>query len=85
MPRLTHVLNMLIRVFAAGVLILGLAFWFGYARSFTRLHIGFGTGLVMCLWLLAGIVWKSGGHNGLMAFAAPWGLAQRFVPLHSSL
>ena len=75
MSRLSNVLNILIRVFAASALILGLAFWFGYARSLTQLHIGLGAGLVLCLWLLAGIVWKNGGHNGLVVFAAAWGLA----------
>jgi hypothetical protein len=74
MTRFARLLNILIRVFALGALSLGLAFWFGYAWSLTRLHIGFGTGLVICLWLLAGIVWRNVGHNGLVAFAAAWGL-----------
>jgi hypothetical protein len=70
MSRLSKVLNILIHVFAASALILGLAFWFGCAQSLTQLHIGLGTGLVVCLWPLAGIGWKNGGHRGLVAFAA---------------
>jgi hypothetical protein len=70
-----RVLNILIRFFAAGALILGLAFWLRYALSFTRLHIALGIGLVASLWLLAAIVWKRGGHNGLIGFAVAWGLS----------
>jgi hypothetical protein len=60
MVLLARVLNILIRFFAAGALILGLAFWLSYALSFTRLHIALGIGLVASLWLLAAIVWKEG-------------------------
>jgi hypothetical protein len=40
-----HLLSILIRVCGAGALTLGLAFWLGYARSWTQLHIGFGIAL----------------------------------------
>jgi hypothetical protein len=42
----TRVLNILMRVFGGAVLALGLAFWLGYARSLTLLHIRFGIGVV---------------------------------------
>src|SRR5829696_5397700 len=74
MLRLAHVLNVVIGVLAATALILGLAFRLGYARSFTRLHIAIGTGLVLCLWVLAAIAWRTVGRLGLVAFAAAWGL-----------
>jgi hypothetical protein len=74
MLRLAHVLNILIRVLTATALILGFAFWLGYARSFTRLHIAIGTGLVLCLWVLAAIAWRRGGRISLVVFAAAWGL-----------
>jgi hypothetical protein len=74
MLRLAHVLNIVIRVLAATALILGVAFWLGYARSFTRVHIAIGTGLVLCLWVLAGIAWRNSGRIGLAVLAVAWGL-----------
>jgi hypothetical protein len=74
MLRLAHVLNIVIRVLAATALSLGVAFWLGYARSFTLLHMAIGTGLVLCLWVLAGILWRRGGRLGLATFATAWGL-----------
>jgi hypothetical protein len=74
MFRLAHVLNIVIRVLAATALILGLAFWLGYAGSLTGVHIAIGAGLVLCLWVLAGIAWRNGGRTRLVAFAAAWGL-----------
>jgi hypothetical protein len=69
-----RVLNIFIRICGAGALALGLAFWLGYARSFAQLHIGFGIGLVISLWALAGIAWRNSAPRGLVAFAAAWGL-----------
>lgn len=74
MNTLTLSFNILIRVCGAGALALGLAFWLGYARSLTQLHIGFGIGLVVSLWALAGIAWRNRAGSGLVAFAAAWGL-----------
>jgi hypothetical protein len=74
MLRLAHVLNIVIRVLAATALLLGLTFWLGYARSFTRLHIAIGSALVLCLLTLAGILWRDGRRPGLATFAAVWGL-----------
>jgi hypothetical protein len=68
-----RVFNLLIRICGAGALVLGLAFWFGYARSFTHLHIAFGIGLVISLWVLAGIAWRRTARTGLVLFAAVWG------------
>ena len=41
---LTLVLQGLIKVFGAAALLLGLAFWLGYARPLTQLHVGLGIG-----------------------------------------
>jgi hypothetical protein len=46
----------------------------GYAKSLTQLHIGFGIGLVVCLWALAGIAWRNRARRGLVAFTVAWGL-----------
>jgi hypothetical protein len=56
-----------------GALILGLAFWLGYGRSFTQLHIRLGIAVVVSLWVLAGIAWRTGERTSLVAFAAGWG------------
>jgi hypothetical protein len=69
-----RLLNILIRVCGAGALALGLAFWLGYARSLTQLHMGLGIGLVLSLWALAGITWRNAARGGLVAFATAWGL-----------
>jgi uncharacterized membrane protein YczE len=71
----TRVLNIMIRVFGGAALALGLAFWLGYARSFTLLHIRFGMGVVLSLWALAAIAWWTTGRHSLALFAAAWGLA----------
>jgi hypothetical protein len=69
-----RVLNTLIRICGAGALVLGLAFWLGYGRSLTPLHIALGIGLVICLWALTGVAWRYTSNTGLMLFAAGWGL-----------
>jgi len=75
MNTFARLLNILIRLCGAGALVLGLAFWLGYARSLTELHIGLGIGLVVLLWAMAGVAWKSAAsRTGLIAFAAGWGL-----------
>ena len=71
----TRVLNIMIRVLGGAALALGLAFWLGYARSFTLLHIRFGMGVVLSLWALAAIAWWKTRRHSLALFAAAWGLA----------
>ncbi len=70
-----RVLNIMIRACGSAALALGLAFWLGYARSLTVLHIRFGIGVVLSLWALAAIAfWKTTRHS-LALFATAWGLA----------
>src|SRR5262245_58025811 len=69
-----RVFNVVIRVCGAGAFLLGLAFWCGYARSLTWLHMGLGIGLVVSLWVTAGIAWRNAAPTALVAFAAVWGL-----------
>ena len=69
-----RLLNVLVRVFGGGALALGLAFWMGYARSLTGLHMGFGIGLVVSLWALAAMAWRNTAAGGLVALAALLGL-----------
>jgi hypothetical protein len=69
-----RLLGIALRICGVGALALGLAFWFGYAWSLRRLHIALGIGVVVCLWALAGIVWRRTPRKGLVAFAVVWGL-----------
>jgi hypothetical protein len=70
-----RVLNITIRVCWGAALALGLAFWLGYARSLTMLHIRFGIGVVLSLWALAVIAWWKTTRHNLALFATAWGLA----------
>jgi hypothetical protein len=71
----TRLLNIMIRVFGGAALALGLAFWLGYFRSFTLLHIRFGIGVVLSLWALAAIAWWKTTRRSLALFATAWGVA----------
>jgi hypothetical protein len=55
-------------------LLLGLAFLFGYAGSFTQLDIALGILLVLSLWALAGIAWWDGVRRDPILFAVVWGV-----------
>ena len=70
-----RVLNIMIRVCWGAALALGLAFWLGYARSLTLLHIRFGIGIVLSLWALSVIAWWKTTRHNLALFATAWGLA----------
>jgi hypothetical protein len=70
-----RVLNIMMRVCGGAALALGLAFWLGYARSLTLLHIRFGLGVVLFLWALAAIAWRKTTRHRLALFATAWGLA----------
>src|SRR5262245_32594881 len=74
MVKLATWLNILVRLCGTGALGLGVAFWLGYARFLTRLHMTLGIGLVLSLWALAAIALKSRTRGGLIAFASVWGL-----------
>ena len=70
-----RLLNILIRAFGVMALVLGLAMWLGYGRSLTPWHIRFGIGLVLSLWVLAGMAgWNRAASAGPIVFAATWGL-----------
>ena len=70
-----RILNTVIRLCGAGALILGVACWLGYAPGPAQLRIGLGIALVLFLWALAWIAWRRTARNGLVTFAAVWGLA----------
>ena len=68
-----RVLSIVIRVCGGAALLLGLAFWLGYARHLTQMHMWLGIGVVLSLWAQAVLAWISHGRDGLAAFAVVWG------------
>ena len=69
-----RVLSVMSRACGGAALLLGLAFWMGYARSFTRLHMVFGIALVLAVWSLAAVAWKSTVRRDLAVLAVAIGL-----------
>ena len=70
-----RVLNILIRICGGAALALGVAFWLGYARALTVLHIRFGIVVVLSLWVLAAIAWWKTTRHSLALFTTAWALA----------
>jgi len=70
-----RVLNILIRACGGAALALGVAFWLGYARALTVLHIRFGIVVVLSLWVLAAIAWWKTTRHSLALFTTAWALA----------
>jgi hypothetical protein len=73
MTAFVKVLDRGLRVIAGAALLLGVAFWFGYARELTVVHMGLGSLMVVCLWVLAVVVWLRTRRTGLTALALAWG------------
>jgi hypothetical protein len=75
MTSFVKVLTIGLRAIAGAALLLGVAFWLGYARELTRVHMGLGSLLILCLWILTIVVWVGARRHGLAALAIAWGLA----------
>jgi len=69
-----RILSALLQLCGAGALLLGVAFWLGYAPGLTQLHIGLGLALVLLLWTLAWIALQRTARYGLATLAAVCGL-----------
>jgi len=55
------------------LLVLGIIIWTSEADELVPVHIAVGLLLVLSLWTLAVIAWRSGVAVGTVAFAASWG------------
>lgn len=55
-------------------ILLGLLFWFGYARTLISIHMLIGLVLVLSLWVLAVLAARSGVSLGFVALAIVWGV-----------
>ena len=66
--------QLLVRVTGIVQICLGMAFWAGIATSLVPVHAAVGLLLVLGLWALAFMGFRSGAHRGLAALAMGWGL-----------
>lgn len=67
-------LQMLIRVTGLIQIVLGVSFWAGYMLNLVSVHMIVGLVLVLSLWVLAILAWRSGVQFGFVALAIVWGL-----------
>jgi hypothetical protein len=74
MQKMAFGLQMLVRVSAAIVIVLGILFWVGLADALIPVHIFFGSLIVIALWILAIMAARSGAPAGLVALAIVWGV-----------
>ena len=70
----TTVLEMLTRALGVLLIVLGLLFWTGNARTLVPLHMLLGILLVLALWALAVLAAVARVSLGLVALALVWGL-----------
>ena len=78
MHKTARLLVGLLRLCGSAALLLGLAFWLGYGRSLTWLHIRLGTAVVLLLLVIAGLAWRAAGVR-LVALAVGWGILVWFL------
>lgn len=68
------VLQMLIRLTGVILIVLGALMWAGKAMTLLGVHIITGFVLVVSLWILAGLAFRTKGGAGLAALTLIWGL-----------
>jgi hypothetical protein len=68
-------LKLLIRLSGFATLLLGLAFWVGYAHSWLTVHLVLGVLLVVALWVTAALAFRADTHRTLSMVAFLWGFA----------
>lgn len=78
MHKTARLLEGLLRLCGTAALLLGIAFWLGYGRSLTWLHIRLGTAVVVLLLVIAGLAWRAAGVR-LVALAVGWGILVWFL------
>jgi hypothetical protein len=79
MHKTARLLEGLLRLCGSAALLLGLAFWLGYGRSLTWLHIRLGTAVVALLFVISGLAWRAGAGVRLVALAVGWGILVWFL------
>ena len=79
MHKTARLLEGLLRLCGSAALLLGLAFWLGYGRSLTWLHIRLGTAVVALLLVIAGLAWRAGAGVRIVALAVGWSILVWFL------
>lgn len=74
MKATTTIAQMLVRACGVILIVLGVLFWTGHARSLVGIHMLIGIILVLALWTLCVLAARAGVSGGLVALAAIWGL-----------
>lgn len=74
MKRAITTCQLLIRGTGLLQILLGLLFWFGYARTLIPVHMLIGLVLVLSLWVLAVLAARSRVSLGFVALAIVWGV-----------
>ena len=69
-----NVTQWIIRVVGLVMILLGVLLWTRIAPNLVSLHMWLGIGLVVVLWVLAGLAARAGVSLGLVALAVVWGL-----------
>ena len=77
----TTVAQMIIRISGVILIILGILFWAGHARSLVSLHMLLGLILVLALWTLAFLGARAGVGAGFVSLAIAWGIIVLFLGL----
>lgn len=66
--------QMLVRLLGVVLIVLGVLFWTGIARSLIPLHMLLGLLLVLALWVLAALGARARVGTGLVVVAVLWGI-----------
>lgn len=67
-------LDYVIKIGGVAALLLGLALWSGQLYGLVHLHAALGIGIVVSLWVLAGLAFRAGVGVSLVGTAFVWGL-----------
>ncbi len=78
MNRELTIFRFLVRGVGTALIVMGLLFWSGRALGLLPLHMLLGGILVLCLWVLAGMGFRSGAPGGILSLALLFSL---FMPL----
>ena len=66
-------LQAIIGILGGALLVLGLLFWTGHARSLIPLHMGIGIAFVLAVWIQTLLARRAGAPQGLATVVTFWG------------
>ena len=83
MPTALRALQMIIRLDALVLLVLGVLFWTGNALALMPWHMLLGVVLVLLLWAMAGLAASRKAPIGMVAGAVVWGCDRVVAGTHA--